>query len=467
MDIVKEKIIVNRPIILDHYNKLVDSEYLPDIVSDRNQRFLMDQIQYMRASSDYYNRLLKKSTTEQWVKEVWNDIPIMNKQTLMEHFDSICTTDDIQFEEVEKYLQNKDLVDTPYSNPDYMVVSTAGTSGQLGYFAYSLEEQAFLRALYCRFLRAVVNNMDANEPIRTCSLIMTGAHLFGYKMQKDIPSSQYRIIPVMQNGRPTAIDEIVERISKFNPHILICYGSTMRMIMEYKKDNPALKWNPRAIINTGATIEADVKNQCRSIFPGAAIFDFYASTDLGYIAWTCEHGSMHLNSDCFHLELLDDHHKPVPSGQYGSVVITSYWHRTLPVLRYEIGDLLSLRSERCECGRNLSVVDKLLGRKNTLLYRKIDEKLDPVPQGVIMELFENIPGLRYFRLLQKSINCLEVQVVPVGNDETLSRRVECSLQNIFGVDTNIKVTCVEKITPNSQSGKVIPVERTFQPGDMT
>jgi hypothetical protein len=119
MDIVREKIIANRPIIIKHYDKLVDSEYLTSTDPFNHQR-LLDQIRYMRASSDFYKRLLNERPTEQWVKEFGTKYPFMDKRTLMEHFNSICTTDDIRFEEVEKYLQNKDLVDAPYSNPNYI-----------------------------------------------------------------------------------------------------------------------------------------------------------------------------------------------------------------------------------------------------------------------------------------------------------------------------------------------------------
>ncbi|MGE5423524.1 MAG: hypothetical protein ACM3QW_09690, partial [Ignavibacteriales bacterium] len=221
---------------------------------------------------------------------------------------------------------------------------------------------------------------------------------------------------------------------------------------------------PQVIINTGATMEIDVKIRCEQIFSGVTIFDLYASTDLGYIAWTCEHGRMHLNTDCFHLELLDEHKKPVSFGEVGSVVVTSYWHRTLPTLRYEIGDLLSLSNISCDCGRNLPVVEKLVGRKNTLLYRKMRGRQEAISQGVIMELFENLHGVKRFRLVQKSVNDIEVHIVTAYEDETILLRVEDSLRSLFGQDSIVTVRRVDEILPNARSGKVVPVERIYQPG---
>ncbi|MGE5422011.1 MAG: hypothetical protein ACM3QW_02010, partial [Ignavibacteriales bacterium] len=252
MDIVRERIIADRLNILKHYNLLATNEQRPSVSQDiYNRGLLQKQVDYVASSSPFYRNLLRRMPIDRWLNDCWEEIPIAGKETLLENFDAISTNSEIRFTEVERYLKNRDLIDDPYPNPNYMVVSTAGTSGQLGYFAYSIEEQDFIRALYCRFLNAVVNTVHSNEPLRTCSLIMTGAHLFGYKMQRDLPSSSYQLSPVMQNGSPTSIEEIAARIKAFQPHVFICYGSTMRMLADYKQQTPGFTWNPQVIINTG------------------------------------------------------------------------------------------------------------------------------------------------------------------------------------------------------------------------
>ncbi|OAR26369.1 hypothetical protein A8W25_13195 [Streptomyces sp. ERV7] len=452
--------------ILGVYNFLEENESLPaGQLAARQRHLLRKQLSYARRESPYFANILRHHTVEDLLNspERWADLPLMDKSVLLENFDVVRTRNDITYPRVHEYLSDRSLADEPFHGSDLLVVSTAGTSGKSGYFVYDQREQAHIRAQYFRFMRAILAGIEPRGPLRSAAIIVTGAHMIGYKMQQHLPPEFFRMIPVLREGRAVTVEETAAELADFNPQILTCFGSTLRMLTEYKEANPDFAWRPLALINTGATLERDVQKRALAAFEGVRIFDLYGSTDTGYIGWTCEHGSMHLNTDCLKIEILDEDGRPAAEGESGSIVLTSLWHRTLPIIRYRLGDLMSVSTERCACGRSLPVVKELLGRENTLLYRRSDTGVSPVPQGVFMEMFETISGVKRFRLVQESLDKVTVSVVPLpGGEPGLAERVAQRVTPVFGAGASVDVHVVDALVPPA-SGKLLPVERLFDP----
>ncbi|MEU0007149.1 AMP-binding protein [Streptomyces sp. NPDC006314] len=453
--------------ILGVYNFLEENERLTEQqLATRQRHLLHTQLEYARSRSPYFSNLLRGVPTGELLSspDRWHGLPFMDKAVLLENFDVVRTRPDIPHQAVSTYLDDRSRADEPFNDSDdLLVVSTAGTSGKPGHFVYDRAEQAHIRAQYFRLMRAVLAAVRPDGPLRSAAIIVTGAHMIGYKMQRHLPPEYFQMIPVLRDGRPVTVEETAASLEEFAPHILTCFGSTLRMLIEYKEANPGFSWRPLALINTGATLDKDLVSRAAAAFDGVRVFDLYGSTDTGYLAWTCEQGSMHLNTDCALIEVLDEQGRPVPAGQVGSIVISSFWHRTLPIVRYRLGDLISLGKDPCACGRSLPVVGELLGRENTLLYRRSGRDLHPVPQGVFMELFENIAGVKRFRLVQEAVDRVSVLVEPLpGAGVDVGDRVTHRVAPVFGEGCSVEVSVVDTI-PASPSGKFLPVERRFDP----
>ncbi|MEU6309701.1 AMP-binding protein [Streptomyces sp. NPDC047014] len=466
MDVIRDRMIAGQSSVLGVYNFLEENEKLPaEQLAARRRHLMQAQLEYARKESPYFANILRHHRTADLLDrpELWEELPLMDKSVLLGDFDMIRTRSDITFPQVDSYLSDRSSVDEPFNDSDLLVVSTAGTSGKPGYFVYDRQEQAHIRAQYFRFMRAILDTVRPQGPLRSAAIIVTGAHMIGYKMQRQLPAEFFRMIPVLREGRAVTVEETAAELEEFAPHILTCFGSTLRMLTEYKEAHPEFAWRPLALINTGATLEQDVRRRATAAFEGVRVFDLYGSTDTGYIGWTCEEGRMHLNTDCMRIEILGPDDRPVADGEFGSIVISTYWHRTLPIIRYRLGDLMSVSTESCPCGRSLPVVKELLGRENTLLYRRSGTGLAPVPQGVFMEMFETISGVRRFRLVQESPDRVTVSVVPLADSPPgLAERVAERVAPVFGEGASVEVRLVDALVP-SASGKLLPVERLFDP----
>jgi phenylacetate-coenzyme A ligase PaaK-like adenylate-forming protein len=77
---------------------------------------------------------------------------------------------------------------------------------------------------------------------------------------------------------------------------------------------------------------------------------------------------LHVNEDHFLVEAIHpETGEPVPEGTPGELVFTTVTRQALPLLRYRTGDIASLRSGTCVCGRTLVKMSKVMGRRDDML----------------------------------------------------------------------------------------------------
>jgi phenylacetate-CoA ligase len=81
-----------------------------------------------------------------------------------------------------------------------------------------------------------------------------------------------------------------------------------------------------------------------------------------------ERAGSHVNEDHFYPEIVDpDTREPLPEGAVGVLVFTTLTKEALPLVRYWTGDLTSLSSEPCSCGRTLVRMGSIRGRTDDML----------------------------------------------------------------------------------------------------
>jgi len=81
-----------------------------------------------------------------------------------------------------------------------------------------------------------------------------------------------------------------------------------------------------------------------------------------------ERDGSHVNEDHFFPEIVDpDTWEPLPDGAEGVLVFTTLTKQAMPVVRYWTGDLASLSSASCACGRTLVRMSAIRGRTDDML----------------------------------------------------------------------------------------------------
>lgn len=118
---------------------------------------------------------------------------------------------------------------------------------------------------------------------------------------------------------------------------------------------------PRLIVSQGEILDVGTRALIRRTF-GPDPADVYGLTEVGYVAWQCEHRrGLHVNADAFLVEVLRDG-RPASPGELGTVVVTGLRNRTIPLVRYDTGDLAIAADGPCACGRTLPLLRSHEGR---------------------------------------------------------------------------------------------------------
>jgi phenylacetate-CoA ligase len=121
-----------------------------------------------------------------------------------------------------------------------------------------------------------------------------------------------------------------------------------------------------------------------------------------------------------------------------------------PFIRYRTGDVVRLSDEPCHAGRGLPVIANVLGRTTDFVVRTDGAIMHAL---AVIYVLRAVPGVGEFKIVQHSVENIEVQVVPNARwDEGGRATIESGLHQRLGKDVRIAIHLVEAIPPEA-SGK--------------
>jgi phenylacetate-CoA ligase len=150
------------------------------------------------------------------------------------------------------------------------------------------------------------------------------------------------------------------------PDVLVGYASMIRILADEQLAG-RLRITPRAV-NSASEVLTDETRAMAARAWGIAPFNVYAATETAGIAAECAQHRMHLFEDLVIPEVVDDQYRPVPPGQPGDrLLVTVLFSRTLPLIRYEMTDRVTLATEACPDGMPFRVLESIEGRTDDII----------------------------------------------------------------------------------------------------
>ncbi|MEP6994593.1 MAG: hypothetical protein ABI968_08745, partial [Acidobacteriota bacterium] len=179
--------------------------------------------------------------------------------------------------------------------------------------------------------------------------------------------------------------------------------------------------------------------------------DTYGMAEVASAGSECEAGAMHLWPEVGVTEVLRDHaDEPAPPGTGGRLVATSLLNADMPLIRYDIGDRVTLAPESpsCACGRTLPRLASIEGRCDDVLVTPEGRRI-----GRLDPLFKGDLPIQEAQIIQEEIGRVRVLVVTASgygprDAESISRR----LRERMGEGVQVIVEEVAKI-PRTSGGK--------------
>lgn len=314
---------------------------------------LLDQLQYAASYSPFYKDLFEKNQLDLKAVKDYSDfqkIPITYKKDL--------ETDNGQFLAVP----SREVIDH---------VTTSGTIGKpVSFFLNEADLQRLAQNEYHSFL---MTGMTADDVVQITTTLdrrfMAGmAYFLGLRQLGAGIVRTGAGLPQLQ----------WDSIERFQPTYLIAVPSFLLKMIEFAEQNGIAvnQTSVKAVICIGEPIryKNGELNALGSRITSAwniELFSTYASTEMSTAFTECQqHRGVHELSDLIFTEILDDDGNPVAAGQIGELVVTPLRTRTMPLIRYATGDMLTWHDDICTCGRNTKRLGPVVGRKQQRLKFK-------------------------------------------------------------------------------------------------
>jgi phenylacetate-CoA ligase len=168
---------------------------------------------------------------------------------------------------------------------------------------------------------------------------------------------------------------------------------------------------------------------------------------------------LHVQEDHFLVEVVDpDSGVPLGDGEQGELVFTTLAKEALPLIRYRTGDIATVDSAPCECGRTLTRVTRLVGRRDDMLIVRGVNLFPSNVEHLLLGVDEVAPHYRLIVEHEGVVDELTVECEPASDGvdrEALAARVEHLLREHTGI--RIAVAVVDPGAVPRSEGKAVRV----------
>jgi phenylacetate-CoA ligase len=206
-----------------------------------------------------------------------------------------------------------------------------------------------------------------------------------------------------------------------------------------------------------------LRGQIEEVLPGLRAVNFYGLSEMcgpGVAAECIDvRDGLHVHEDHFLVEVVDpESGAPVGEGAEGELVFTTLCKEAMPFLRYRTGDIGSVTTERCACGRTTARIRGLRGRRDDMITVR---GVNVYPSNVEHALL-SLPGVapHYQLVVERSggMDELTVQCEPVAGDDDparLAAAVGRALREQLGIRVAVEV--LDPGTVPRSAGKAVRV----------
>ena len=203
-----------------------------------------------------------------------------------------------------------------------------------------------------------------------------------------------------------SIEDQLAQLLEAKADVVVGTATALRRIARASEAVQATLKRPRVVFCAGELLDAETRQLVIRVF-GREPVGLYGQTEVGYIAWQCEHrGPFHVNADTHFVEVLRDG-LPVHPGELGTIVVTDLRARTMPLIRYNTADLAIAASGGCSCGRQLPLMGSIEGRERASILLG-DGRLLTTRQ--ILDHLADTLRLGEYRLYQESLKKFRLEL---------------------------------------------------------
>ncbi len=422
-------------------------------------RRLRSLVQLTVARSPFYRAKYQGIDPHRFVLE---DLPPTNKSELMANFDDSITDPTIRRVDLERFIDEPANEGRHFQNR-YAVSHTSGSQGQPMLmvqhprvlellFGLQMTRGNNQRVTIAQAARRLVH------PLRLAIVTLKRGFYPSASSFEYMPPAIRRYLQIEWLSQTDP--DVIDRLNAFRPDVLTAYAGVLEMLaLEAEAGRLRLAPTLRQITNNSEVLTERAKRRIDAAF-GIHVMNNYATGECPFLSNGCptDEGA-HVNADWSILEVVDENYRPVPPGQAGSkVLITNLANTVQPIIRYEIGDLVTMATSPCRCGSRLPRVERIEGRTADSFWIWDGTTYRMMINSVFKNAFDYTREVREWQAVQVERNRIRVRLELLPDAKldiphawnAIDRQLR--LYGFLGlIDIDFEV--VPKLEPDSRTGK--------------
>lgn len=234
------------------------------------------------------------------------------------------------------------------------------------------------------------------------------------------------------------------------PEMLFGHAHSLFIFAEFLRDRDIRVPPVDGIISTSMMLLENERKVIESVF-GAPVTNRYGCEEVGLIASECEiHQGLHLNAEHVLVEFIREDGAPAAPGEEGSIVLTDFMNRGMPLIRYAVGDMGVPSDRKCECGRGLPLMERLTGRTADSLKRRDGSRVAGI--SLVEKTLTAFPGIGQLQIIQEGLEEFVLNLVPTPEySDEVERELVAVFQKEFGDDVIVRVNRVSRLEQERNS----------------
>jgi phenylacetate-CoA ligase len=396
----------------------------------RNQLFL-----HAYKHNSYYHRIFKQISliqNEEVDPSKIPDIPILTKDIIRKN--------------------HTELISDDYQTRKWFYNSSGGSTGEP---IRLVQDDVYLRWRNATNYYYYKNILGTEEPAVKKVLLwgserdlFKGSIGFKAKIQNRLSNTVF-----LNSFRMTEqdIERYINTINSFKPEIVRGYAGSLYELCRYAERKKLPLYTPKIVVSAAESLSDMMRETIQSNF-GTKVYNFYGSREVSNLAGECKEGLMHPFMFWNYQEVLDNHNQPVKEGEEGRVIVTNLFNYSMPLIRYEIGDMAILGPEKCSCGSILPTFKKITGRTTDHFVLKNGTTIHG---EYFTHLFYLKDWVEKFQVIQEDYETVRILLVPSSEENQKDKKtIEAKIRLIMGSESKVVWDIVDDI-PKTPSGKYL------------
>lgn len=383
--------------------------------------------EHRRKLRKFLNHAVKNSSWYASVK--WADLedfPILEKGTLLSDLDKIAT------------VHSRDAV----------VSLTGGTTGASMKVLYTQEDIQERNALLDHFRASYGYSLGKKTAWFSGKDLARPSDLVSGRCYRDDLINNIRFFATFHIG-DQYFSSYWKAFTEFSPEYIVGFPSSVYDLCALaEKHGLQVRNRVKVFFPTAETVLPRHREVIGRVL-GCALIDQYASSEGAPFILQCRRGRLHIHPLSGVFEVVDENMNPAREGE---VLVTSFSTRGTPLIRYRIGDRITLAPDDylCSCGSCFPVVEYIDGRTSDFILSPDNGRVN---LGNISNSTKDAPGIISFQVVQEDLYSVDVSIVKGSlftklDEENFLK----ALQARLGTSMSISIAYVNE-NPKEKSGK--------------